>query len=106
MPKFLVQGSYTSQGAAGLLKEGGSSRQETVTALIEGLGGSVESWYYGYGKTDVYVIADAPDDEAMVAVALAVGASGAVNLTTTVLLEPSVIDGASKKLVNYRAPGA
>lgn len=106
MPKFLVEGSYTAQGAGGLLKEGGSSRQETVTALIEGMGGSVESWYYAYGEIDVYVIVDAPDDETMIAVTLAIGASGAVNLKTTVLLESSVLNDASTKMVNYRPPGA
>jgi len=38
-------------------------------------------------------------------VSLAVNASGAVNLKTTVLITPEEMDAATKKAVNYRAPG-
>ncbi|EGX60875.1 hypothetical protein SZN_05457 [Streptomyces zinciresistens K42] len=30
MPKFLIQASYTTEGAAGLLREGGSGRRAAV----------------------------------------------------------------------------
>jgi hypothetical protein len=38
--------------------------------------------------------------------ALAVNSSGAVTTTTVVLLTPEEIDGAVKRSVDYRAPGA
>ena len=39
------------------------------------------------------------------AAAPAVGASGAVNIRTTVLLTPEEMDAAAKKSVAYRPPG-
>ena len=51
MPKYLIQASYTREGVHGLLKEGGSSRIETVTELIKGMGGTVEAFYFAFGAT-------------------------------------------------------
>ena len=106
MAKYLIQGSYTQQGLQGLLKEGGTSRRATIEKLAQGLGGSIEAFYYAFGDHDVYVTADMPDDATATAVALAVGATGAVSLKTTVLITPETVDEAVKKTVDYRAPGA
>lgn len=105
MPKYLYQGSYTQVGAQGLLKEGGTSRKDTVSAMIESMGGSVEAFYFAFGGNDICVIADVPDHATAAALSIAVGAAGTVNLTTTVLIEPEEIDAAVKKTVNYRPPG-
>ena len=106
MPKYLISGSYSVEGTKGLIKEGGSSRRAVVEQLVKGLGGSLESLYFGFGSDDVYVIVDAPDNVTMVAVSLAVAATGAVRLKTTVLITPEEMDRATKKNVQYRAPGA
>lgn len=106
MAKYLVHGSYTTEGLKGLLKEGGTSRRATIEGLINSMGGKMESFYYAYGDEDVYVIADVPDEETMTAVALVVNASGAVNVKTTVLITPEAVDAAVKKTVDYRPPGA
>lgn len=105
MPKYLVQGSYVGEGLKGLLKEGGSSRRETVAQLIKGMGGSLESFYYAFGKDDVLGIADMPDNVTAAAFALAVNASGAVVIRTTVLMTPEEVDEAAKKTVDFRPPG-
>ena len=106
MPKFMVQASYTAEGARGLLKEGGTGRRAAVQKLIESLGGKVEAFYFAYGEYDVYVIADFPDAASGLAVSLAVNASGAVRLSTVPLITPEEIDAAGKRSVAYRAPGA
>ena len=106
MPKYLIHGSYTTDGLKGLLKEGGTARRTTVENLLKGLGGSVEAFYFAYGEEDVYVIVDVPDDETMTAAALVVNASGAVNVKTTVLITPETVDAAVKKTVDYHPPGA
>ena len=106
MPKFLIKASYTSEGAKGLLKEGGTSRRAAVVKLIEGAGGKVEAFYYAYGEDDAYIICDLPDATSGLAVSLAVNASGAVRLSTIPLITPEEIDAACKKSVAYRAPGA
>jgi uncharacterized protein with GYD domain len=105
MPKYLVSANYAGEGIKGLLKEGGSARQAAVEKLVGSLGGSVESMYYAFGETDVYIIADMPDNASMTALALTVGASGAVTLTTTVLVTPAEVDEAAKKSPDYRPPG-
>ena len=105
MPKYLISASYTQEGMRGLLKEGGTSRRSTVTRLIKGMGGSLEAFYYAFGDDDVFVIFDMPDEASATAISLAIGATGAVRLKTTVLISPEAIDEAAKKSVSYVPPG-
>jgi uncharacterized protein with GYD domain len=89
-----------------LLREGGTSRRKVVDELLASVGGKVESFYYAFGDVDAFVIVDVPDNVTAAAVALTVGASGAVTLKTTVLMTPEEVDQATKKSPAYRAPGA
>jgi uncharacterized protein with GYD domain len=106
MPRYLIEGSYTEDGTKGLLKEGGTSRRDTVTKLIEGMGGTVEAFYYTFGTRDVIAIYTVPDDATAVALSMAVNQSGKVRLTTHPLLAIEDVDRAAKKTVGYRPPGA
>lgn len=105
MPKYLVQANYIGDGIKGLVKEGGSSRRTSAESAVKAVGGRVEAFYYAFGECDAYIIADMPDNVSMAAMALAVNASGAVTLKTTVLLTPEEVDAATKKMPAYRAPG-
>jgi uncharacterized protein with GYD domain len=105
MGKYLVRASYTAEGAKGLIKDGGSKRAQVVTDTLKSAGVTLESLYFALGDDDVYLIVDAPDHATMTAVALATNASGAVRLSTTVLLTPQEVDAAAKKTVNYTPPG-
>ena len=62
MPKYLLEVTYTLDGVKGLNAEGGSARVAAATELVESLGGKIESFYFAFGDTDVYVIVDMPDD--------------------------------------------
>ncbi len=106
MPKYLFHGSYTQDGAKGLLKEGGSSRKAHFEQLLSGMGGKLEAFYFAFGDTDVYGIAELPDEAAAAAVSLTLAAAGGVALQTTVLIEAETIDAATKVSVGYRPPGA
>ena len=106
MPKFMIKASYNTEGAKGLMKEGGSARRAVVQKLVESLGGKVEAFYFAYGEEDAYIITDMPDAATGIAISLTVNASGAVRLSTIPLITPEELDAASKKTVNYRAPGA
>jgi uncharacterized protein with GYD domain len=106
MAKFLITGSYTAEGAKGLMKEGGSGRRAAVQKVLDTVGGKLEAFYFAFGKDDAYVIVDVPDNASIVAVSLAVNASGVVRVSTTPLISPDDIDAASKKSIPYRAPGA
>jgi uncharacterized protein with GYD domain len=106
MPKYLFQASYTLQGIAGIRAQGGTSRRDAVAATAEGLGGSMESFYFAFGDSDVFTVLELPDNEAATAIALTVNASGAVTVKTSVLLTPEEVDAAAQRSVDYRAPGA
>jgi uncharacterized protein with GYD domain len=106
MAKFLITASYTAEGAKGLMKEGGTGRRAVVQKMLETIGGKLEAFYFAFGKDDAYVIVDVPDNASVIAVSLAVNASGVVRISTTPLVSPDELDAASKKSVGYRAPGA
>jgi uncharacterized protein with GYD domain len=106
MPKFMIKASYNTDGAKGLMKEGGTARRSAVQKLVESLGGKVEAFYFAYGEADAYIITDMPDAATGIAISLTVNASGAVRISTIPLITPEELDAASKKTVNYRAPGA
>jgi uncharacterized protein with GYD domain len=105
MPKFLFHGAYVGEGVKGLLEDGGTARVNAVRAAAESVGGSLESFYFAFGKDDFYVVVDMPDNISAAALALTVAASGRVSVDTTSLLTPAEIDAAVKKHPDYRAPG-
>jgi uncharacterized protein with GYD domain len=106
MAKYMLKGSYTTDGTKGLIKEGGSARRAAVQKMIEGLGGRLECFYYSFGEPDAFAIVDVPDVVSVAAMSLAINATGGAHLSTTVLLTPEQIDEAAKKSVTYRPPGA
>ena len=105
MPKYLIQASYTREGVEGVRSKGGTSRRDSVAATAESLGGKLESFYFGFGDHDAYVVVDLPDNEAAAAIALTVNAAGGASAHTTVLLTPDEVDEAAKRSVNYNPPG-
>jgi len=105
MPKYLFHANYTNEGLKGLVKEGGTGRRKAVEKLFASVGAKVESFYYAFGDTDLFVIADVPDAVSSTALSLIVNASGAATVRTTVLIMPEEIDAAVKKTADYRPPG-
>ena len=61
MPKFLIETSYTLEGVKGVRSQRGTSRRDAAAQTIESVGGTLEGFYFAFGDTDVYVIADLPD---------------------------------------------
>ena len=105
MAKYLIEASYTADGAKGLLKDGGTKRRQAAEQAIKSAGGKLEGFYFAFGENDAFVIVEAPDHATVAAVSLAISATGAVHTKTIVLLSPEEIDQAGKKSVTYRAPG-
>jgi uncharacterized protein with GYD domain len=104
--KFLVKASYTAEGAKGVRGAGGASRRDAVAKMAEGLGGRLESFYFGFGETDAYVVLDLPDNRSAAAASIAVSSSGGATSEVVVLLTPEDIDAAAKLSVDYRPPGS
>ncbi len=106
MPKYLLQANYTAAGMQGLLREGGTSRRQVFEGIASEQGGTLESFYYAFGGSDLYMVFDLPDATTAAAISLVITAGGALSISTVQLITPEEIDAAVAKTVNYRLPGA
>jgi uncharacterized protein with GYD domain len=105
MAKYMITGSYTVDGIKGVLKEGGTGRRKAVESAINAMGGHLDSFYYMFGGNDVFGIAEIPDNVTALALAMGIGSTGTINVSTTVLLTPEEVDQATKKVVAFRGAG-
>lgn len=105
MRRFMFKVSYSKEGMQGVIKEGAASRRTTIEKLAADMGGSITSFDFAFGGTDVYVISEMPDEITAAAVATAVAASGAGSIETVVLLSAEDMDAAIGKHAPYRPPG-
>ncbi len=105
MPKYLVQGRYTTGGIQGLVRDSASGRRADVQAAVTALGGKVEAFYFAFGDCDAVMIVDLPSSIKAAALALTISGSGAVRVRTTPLLTVEDVDQALEIKTQYRAPG-
>jgi len=105
MPKYLLETCYTSEGAKGLMKDGGTKRRQAAERAITSVGAKLEAFYFAFGDADAILIVDAADNATISAASIAVNASGAVTSKTRVLMTPDEVDQAVKKTVSYTPPG-
>jgi len=105
MPKYLMETTYTPEGARALHKDTASGRREAVSKLVQSVGGRLETFYYAMGDRDVVAIMELPDATTAAAVSLTGSSSGLVTVRTTALLSVEEVDQALKKKLAFRAPG-
>src|SRR5213593_5159053 len=108
MALYLTRFSYTPETWARLMKKP-EDRREAARKYIESVGGKLQGFWYAFGEYDGYTLWEAPDNVSMAAVALAIGAGGALSkIETTVLLTVDETMDALRKAaqVRYQAPGA
>ena len=105
MPKYLLEVNYTLEGVRGVVAKGGTARKNAAQTAAKSLGGKLDAFYFAFGGTDVFVIADMPDNATAAALALNVTAGGGAAVRTVVLLGPDEIDAATEKPVKYTPPG-
>lgn len=106
MAHYLFNASYTEKGLAGLMKDGAASRIKALEDAAASVGGKLEAMYWSFGKSDVVVLVELPDNAAAAALSTTVAASGIAGITTTVLLTAAEVDKALGMHPKYRAPGA
>ena len=107
MAKYLIKASYGPEGIKGVMAKGGTARVDAVGKMIAEAGGSMESFYFAFGGDDAYVTVDAPNHEAMIAIAGAVTSTGVLShYETIVLLTAEQIDNAANMPVAYTPPGS
>jgi uncharacterized protein with GYD domain len=108
MPLYLSKFSYTSETWARMIGNP-EDRRKAAQTYIESVGGKLHGFWYAFGSHDGYNLWEAPDNVSMAAVALAIGAGGALaSLETTVLLTVDETIEALRKAgqVRYRPPAA
>ena len=77
MPSYLLQASYTVE-ALNILMKKPQDRTEVVRKSIEKLGGKLIGLWLSFGEHDVTCVFEMPNNVSAAAIALAVGAGGAV----------------------------
>ncbi|HEY5422773.1 MAG TPA: GYD domain-containing protein [Ilumatobacteraceae bacterium] len=105
MAKYLFEVNYTLDGVKGVKAKGGSARRAAAEAAAKSAGGAIDEYYFAFGSTDVFVIADFPDNTSAAALALAVTAGGGATVRTVVLLTADEIDDATRRSIDYTPPG-
>src|SRR6185503_9160370 len=108
MPLYLTRFSYTPETWAMLIGNP-EDRRHAAQAYIESVGGKLHGFWYAFGEHDAYTLWEAPDNESMAAVALAITAGGALSSleATTLLTVDETMDALRKaQQIGYRAPGA
>jgi uncharacterized protein with GYD domain len=107
MAMYLTRFSYTPETWARLIQQP-EDRRAAAQAYIESVGGKLHGFWYAFGESDGWNLWEAPDNVSMAAVALAIGAGGALrSIETTVLLTVEELTEAlgKAKSVRYRPPG-
>ena len=108
MAMYLTRFNYTPETWARLIEKP-EDRRKAARSYIESVGGKLHGFWYAFGDQDGWTLWEAPDNVSMAAVALAIGAGGALrSVETTVLLSvEELIEALGKaKSVRYRPPGA
>ncbi|HSO89962.1 MAG TPA: GYD domain-containing protein [Arthrobacter sp.] len=105
MAKYLFEANYVGEGIKGLMREGGTKRRDALVEALKSVGGSLESFYYAFGETDVLGVIEVPAPSDAAALSLMINSTGSVNVRLKPLLTLADLDDAAKKTPSYRAPG-
>jgi uncharacterized protein with GYD domain len=108
MALYLTRFSYTPETWARLAQKP-EDRRNAARTYIEAVGGKLHGFWYAFGEYDAYNLWEAPDNVSMAAVALAIGAGGALSSfeTTVLLTVEETMDSLRKAAeIKYRPPGA
>jgi uncharacterized protein with GYD domain len=84
-------------------------RSTAAREVAESLGGTLLGFWYAFGEFDGVFLMEAPDNASAAALAMAVGAGGALsNVETTVLLDMDEAQDAMRKAAaaTYRPPSS
>jgi len=86
MALFMYQAAYTAESWAAQINKP-QNRVETVGRRVcKAVGGKFIGGWLCFGDYDLVIIADVPDKESMAAIALGVGAGGAIKSSKTTVL--------------------
>ena len=105
MPRFITLGTYTNQGAAGLV-DGDSDRKAAMDVAHSSVGATLVDYYITRGQYDFCIIADADSFEVLAAMGLKAKGSGTTaNLVTLESVDIEAVRAAAKN-VQFTPPSA
>jgi uncharacterized protein with GYD domain len=109
MTTFICQGRYTTNALQGMLSSP-EDRTQSVRRLFREAGGKLVAYYLTFGEYDWLVIAEAPDEKAMLSAILAAASGGSLtDLKTTVAMttEDTVraFEDASRLATSFKSAG-
>lgn len=106
MSYYLIQASYTATAIAAMVKNP-QDRAAAVRPMIEKAGGKLHGLWFAFGESDIVAIADLPNNASAAAIAMAIGASGAMSTyrSTPLMTSDEAVEAMQKAAaVSYSAP--
>jgi uncharacterized protein with GYD domain len=110
MPHFMIRWQFTDTSAKALVSKP-HDRTGAATALIEGFGGKLHSYFIAFGEYDGVAICEFPDNTHVAACSMSAASTGAfARFETTTLLTAKEAEAAMKQAHNtktgYKPPHA
>ena len=84
MPLYIILGKYTKEGITKI--KGSPMRYDAAKKVAQSVGGEIKNLYYTMGQYDFLSAVEAPNNEAMMQILLAIGSGGAVSTETLVAI--------------------
>ena len=105
MPLYLSRFKYSGDAIKAMVNNP-QDRSAAAREVAESLGGKLLGFWFAFGEYDGAFLAEAPDNATAAGLAMAVGATGAVGIETTVLLDMDEAQEAMRKAAaaTYRPP--
>jgi uncharacterized protein with GYD domain len=106
MPLYLGRFSYSPSAIKAMIDRP-QDRKKAAAEVAKSLGGKLVGFWFAFGEFDGVFLLEAPDNATAAALAMAVGASGALSkIETTVLFDMSEAQEAMRKAAaaTYRPP--
>ena len=96
MPLYLGRFKYSAEAIKAMI-ENPQDRGAVAAKTAESLGGKLHGLWWALGDCDGVFLMEAPDNATVVALSMAVGASGQVSTENTVLLDMDEAQEAMRK---------
>ncbi|MFQ5859275.1 MAG: GYD domain-containing protein [Anaerolineae bacterium] len=80
MPTYIILLNWTQQGIENI--KDSPSRLDQAKAAFQAAGAELKEFYLVMGRYDMVVVSEAPDDETVAKLALAIGSGGSVRTET------------------------
>jgi uncharacterized protein with GYD domain len=102
MGKYLFKVLITRTTSGGSPAAYGANWEASLSEAVANVQGTVESIYFAFGDTDIYMVADIPTEEGVAALSLGIAGGGDATVRTVVLFAPRVV---GTPIWTWRPPG-